>query len=78
MIEVEPPRGRRVGPFLERERGPEGSLFWWAYARNKCGIVVDPDTADGRAMLLRLACTAHFVSVRRTASNSAAVGNVER
>ena len=38
VIQVEPPGGstaRLVGPWLKGERGPERSLFWWAYARNK-------------------------------------------
>ncbi len=44
VIQIEPPGGssaRRVGPWWKDERGLERSLFWWAYTRNKRGIVLD-------------------------------------
>jgi crotonobetainyl-CoA:carnitine CoA-transferase CaiB-like acyl-CoA transferase len=35
-------------------REPERSLFWWAYARNKRSVVLDPESVDDRDALLRL------------------------
>jgi crotonobetainyl-CoA:carnitine CoA-transferase CaiB-like acyl-CoA transferase len=61
VVCVEPPGGstaRRRGPFAGDQRDPERSLFWWAYARNKRSICLDPDSAEDRATLLRLAETA--------------------
>jgi crotonobetainyl-CoA:carnitine CoA-transferase CaiB-like acyl-CoA transferase len=56
-IAVEPPGGspaRRIGPFHEDEPGPERSLYWWAFARNKRGVTLDVTRDEGRALLLRL------------------------
>ena len=47
VIQVEPPGGagaRRLGPFAGGVADPECSLFWWAYARGKRGIVIDFDS----------------------------------
>src|SRR5215469_12016424 len=44
VIKVEPPEGnatRRMGPFLEDQPGPERSLFFWNYNRNKKSVVLD-------------------------------------
>src|SRR5690242_15777972 len=44
VIKVEPPEGsatRRIGPFLDDEPGPERSLFFWNYNRNKRSVVLD-------------------------------------
>lgn len=57
VVCVEPPGGsqaRRQGPFAGDVRGPERSLFWWAYARNKRSVVLDPESPDDRDALLRL------------------------
>ncbi len=64
VIAVEPPGGntaRRRGPFAEDSPGPERSLYWWAYARNKRSVTLDLSTAEGRDLLLRLAEGAHFL-----------------
>src|SRR6185295_7572977 len=44
VIKVEPPEGnatRRIGPFLDDQPGPERSLFFWNYNRNKKSVVLD-------------------------------------
>ena len=63
MIQIEPPGGsqaRRVGPFLGDEPGPERSLHWWAFARNRRSAVLDIDREADRARLLELARGADF------------------
>ena len=58
VIKVEPPRGdpgRRRGPFAGGDARPDKSLSWWFFNRGKKGISVDPTTADGRALVRRLA-----------------------
>ena len=57
VVCVEPPGGsqaRRQGPFAGGVREPERSLFWWAYARNKRSVVLDPESPHDRDALLRL------------------------
>ena len=47
VIKIEPPEGnatRRIGPFLGDQPGPERSLFFWNYNRNKKSVVLDPQT----------------------------------
>ncbi len=64
VIAVEPPGGssaRRIGPFAGDVPGPERSLLWWAYARNKRGISLDLDSDDGREQLRRLVAGADFL-----------------
>ncbi len=64
VIAVEPPGGspaRSRGPFAGCSPDPERSLNWWAYARNKRGIVLDLDTGAGRDELKRLVAGAHFL-----------------
>lgn len=64
VIRIEPPGGasaRRLGPFAGDVADPEGSLFWWAYARNTRSAVLDLDTAGGQAALRRLAASADFL-----------------
>jgi len=63
VIQVEPQGGspaRRLGPWLNDEPGPEHSLFWWAYARNKRSIVLDVEDSSDRAALLELVRGADF------------------
>ncbi len=63
VIQVEPPGGssaRRVGPWWKDEPGPERSLFWWAYARNKRSLALDISSEEGRARLRGLAEGADF------------------
>ncbi len=64
VIAVEPPGGnsaRTLGPFADGEPGPERSLYWWAYSRNKRSVTLDITTDEGRSELLRLAEGAHFL-----------------
>lgn len=64
VIKVEPPGGssaRLLGPFYQDEPHLDGSLYWWAYNRNKRSITLDLTDSDGQALLRRLAATAHFV-----------------
>ncbi len=53
VVKIEPPEGnatRRIGPFLEDQPGPERSLFFWNYNRNKKSVVLDlRETAGARA-----------------------------
>ena len=69
VICVEPPGGstaRRRGPFAEDVRDGERSLFWWAYARNKRSVVLDPESPDDRDALLRLVRSADvFIESRK-------------
>ena len=64
VIHVEPPggcRARRLGPFAADREDPEGSLLWWAYARNQRSLVLDPESAADRATLSRLLTSADFL-----------------
>jgi len=64
VIAIEPPGGnsaRKLGPFVDGEPGPERSLYWWSYARNKRSVTLDITTVEGRDELLRLAESAHFL-----------------
>jgi crotonobetainyl-CoA:carnitine CoA-transferase CaiB-like acyl-CoA transferase len=64
VVHVEPPggcRARRHGPFVGDREDPEGSLLWWAYARNQRSIVLDPEPGADRATLARLLATADFL-----------------
>ena len=64
VILIEPPSGspaRRLGPFLGDARDPERSLFFWAYARGKRGVVLDLESDAGRARLRELARGADFL-----------------
>ncbi|MBA4180741.1 MAG: hypothetical protein C0506_09155 [Anaerolinea sp.] len=61
VIVVEPPGGaalRKAGPFADSEEGPDTSLAWWGVNRNKRGITLDLESAEGRDRLLALAKTA--------------------
>jgi len=63
VIKVEPPGGssaRRLGPFYKDQPDPNGSLYWWAYNRNKRSITLDIKTEEGKTTLRRLAKSAHF------------------
>jgi hypothetical protein len=57
VVKVEPPGGnatRHIGPFLDDEPGPGRSLHFWAYNRGKQSVVLDLDSAEGKAGLRRL------------------------
>src|SRR6516225_9895892 len=55
VVKIEPPGGaatRRIGPFLDDEPGPERSLFFWNYNRNKKSVVLDlPEPAACEQLL---------------------------
>jgi len=64
VIKVEPPGGsavRSLAPFFGDQADPERSVYWWAYNRNKRGITLDLDTAEGRDLMRQLAACADFV-----------------
>jgi crotonobetainyl-CoA:carnitine CoA-transferase CaiB-like acyl-CoA transferase len=57
VIKIEPPEGnatRRIGPFLDDAPGPDRSLFFWNYNRNKKSVVLDLREAPAQEHLLRL------------------------
>src|SRR5512142_2891378 len=57
VVKIEPPEGnatRRIGPFLDDKPGLERSLFFWTYNRNKKSVVLDLQSSDGCAHMLRL------------------------
>jgi crotonobetainyl-CoA:carnitine CoA-transferase CaiB-like acyl-CoA transferase len=64
VIQVEPPGGspaRRLGPFAGDVPDPERSLTWWAYARGKRSIVLDPAASADRELLRQLIAGADFL-----------------
>jgi crotonobetainyl-CoA:carnitine CoA-transferase CaiB-like acyl-CoA transferase len=64
VIQVEPPEGssaRHVGPWRNGNPGPERSLFFAAYARNKRSLVLDLDDGADLAHLRRLVAGADFL-----------------
>lgn len=64
VIAVEPREGssaRRLGPWYKGEPGPENSLFWWAYARNKRSLCLDVESSEARALLKKLIRGADFL-----------------
>jgi crotonobetainyl-CoA:carnitine CoA-transferase CaiB-like acyl-CoA transferase len=64
VIKVEPLGGspaRQLPPFFQDQPGPERSVYWWAYNRNKRGITLDLDREEGRSIFRQLAGKADFV-----------------
>lgn len=64
VIVVEPPGGspvRRLAPFYQDRPDPNGSLYWWAYNRNKRGVTLDFSSAQGKALMLQLVARADFL-----------------
>jgi crotonobetainyl-CoA:carnitine CoA-transferase CaiB-like acyl-CoA transferase len=64
VVTVEPPGGspvRQLGPFFKDRPGPERSIYWCSYNRNKRGITLDLEAEAGRAIFRRLAASAHFI-----------------
>src|SRR5208282_1400377 len=64
VIKIEPPggdAGRLRPPFYPDASGNSQSLFWLAYNNNKRGITLNLETADGRAILSRMAKDADFL-----------------
>lgn len=57
VIAVEPPGGARtraMGPFWHNQPDPEASLQHWSFNRGKRSVMLDLDSAGGRADFLRL------------------------
>ena len=58
VIKVEPPGGdpmRDIGPFIAGRPGPGRSLYWHHFNTNKRSVTLDIGTAEGAALLRRLA-----------------------
>ena len=64
VIQVEALEGssaRRRGPWYKGEPGPESSLFFWAYARNKRSLCVDLQSSEGIDQIKSLVAGADFL-----------------
>jgi crotonobetainyl-CoA:carnitine CoA-transferase CaiB-like acyl-CoA transferase len=64
VIKVEPVGGspvRKLPPFFGDRPGPERSVYWWAYNRNKRSITLNLECEEGRDLFRRLAASADFV-----------------
>ncbi len=64
VIVVEPPGGssaREIGPFFGHDHKPEHSLYWWSLNRNKRGITLDIESAEGQEQLKALARDSDFL-----------------
>ena len=77
VIQIEPPGGspvRKLGPFFEDQPSPDRSIYWWAYNRNKRGITLNLEIAQGRELLLRMSEGADFVIESENPGAMAALG----
>jgi crotonobetainyl-CoA:carnitine CoA-transferase CaiB-like acyl-CoA transferase len=64
VIKIEPIGGspvRELPPFFQDHAGPERSVYWWAYNRNKRSITLDLDREEGRSIFRQIARKADFV-----------------
>jgi crotonobetainyl-CoA:carnitine CoA-transferase CaiB-like acyl-CoA transferase len=64
VIKIEPVGGspvRQLPPFFQNAPGPERSVYWWAYNRNKRGITLNLEREQGRAIFRQLAGHADFL-----------------
>jgi benzylsuccinate CoA-transferase BbsE subunit len=64
VIKIERPGGdpsRNIPPFYKDIAHPEKSLYWMHSNRNKRGITLNVETADGREIFRQLVRTADFV-----------------
>jgi crotonobetainyl-CoA:carnitine CoA-transferase CaiB-like acyl-CoA transferase len=64
VIKVEPPGGspvRQLPPLLDGNAGPDNSIYWLAYNRNKRGITLDLASARGRTILKQLVAKADIL-----------------
>ena len=64
VIKVEPVGGspaRGLAPFLQDAPGPENSIYWLAYNRNKRGVTLNLESGEGRKLLGQLAARADFL-----------------
>jgi crotonobetainyl-CoA:carnitine CoA-transferase CaiB-like acyl-CoA transferase len=77
VIKVEPVGGdpaRGLPPFLKDQPGPDNSIYWLAYNRNKRGVTLNLDTAEGRDILRRLAAKSDFLIESENPGTMAAHG----
>ncbi len=77
VILVEPPGGdpaRNYPPFLDDQPGPDRSLWWWHYHTSKRGVVLDLETAEGRARFKALAAGADILLESEPEGRLAALG----
>ena len=77
VIKVEPPEGsssRRLPPFLDGAPESERSLHYFAFNRNKRGIILDLASDAGKAELLRLVEGADFLFESAAPGAMAAAG----
>jgi crotonobetainyl-CoA:carnitine CoA-transferase CaiB-like acyl-CoA transferase len=77
VLQIEPPGGspvRKLGPFFEDQAGPERSIYWWAYNRNKRAITLNLESTQGRELLLRLIDRADFLLESENPGAMAAMG----
>jgi crotonobetainyl-CoA:carnitine CoA-transferase CaiB-like acyl-CoA transferase len=77
VVVVEPPGGspvRRLAPFYQDRPDPNGSLYWWAYNRNKRGVTLELGADIGRAIFLQLVSTADFLLESATPGHMAGQG----
>jgi benzylsuccinate CoA-transferase BbsE subunit len=64
VIKLEPPAGcstRAIPPFLDDTPGPDRSFYAISYHAGKKSVTLNLESADGRALLRRLAGTADFI-----------------
>lgn len=64
VIAVEPPEGnpsRFCAPYVQDRRGPEDSLYWFAYGANKRSVTLDLESEVGRDDFRQLVRTADVV-----------------
>ena len=75
VIKIEPPRGgdssRATGPYF---LGPDDSLFFQTFNLNKRSLTLDLKTAQGQAILHRLAATADAVTNNARGDQPAILG----
>jgi crotonobetainyl-CoA:carnitine CoA-transferase CaiB-like acyl-CoA transferase len=61
-------------PFFADEPGPERSVYWWAYNRNKRGITLNLETAVGRDLFRQLVKSADILIESDNPGHLAAAG----
>ena len=69
VVKVERPQGdvtRQIGPFRDGVANPEQSAAFFYFNTSKRSVVLDPDTAEGRAALARLVSTYDVVVASET------------
>ncbi|MGH7880630.1 MAG: CoA transferase, partial [Candidatus Binataceae bacterium] len=74
---VEPLGGsgaRRLPPWLDDQPGPDNSIYWLAYNRNKRGITLNLASPAGRALLKQLVAKADILIESENPGQMAAAG----